>query len=333
MRMASKRALITGIFGQDGSYLAELLHEMGYEIHGVEKEPLQQHALLLQDHLKQKNITFVLHSCDLRSYKAVKCLMRELRLDECYHLATVHYPSEAVAIARNRVDKTMFDDNVAYTLNLLYAIQEVSPYTKFVLAGSCLMFDAVEECPQNENTCYKSKSVYGLSKIACSEIVTLLRNTKGLHCSTAILYNHESPRRTDKFVTKKIVKNLVKIKNGELSQFTLGNLKGVRDWGYAKDYVRGMWLMCQQPNARDYILATGMKHTVEDFVLSAARILNVSSWQNCVSEDRSLLSSSENVVLIGNASMAERELNWRVSVEFDELVRIMVMGELNKSFD
>lgn len=327
------RALITGIFGQDGSYLTELLHDMGYEIHGIAKEPLQQHALLLQDHLRKKKISPALHSCDLRSYESVRHLIRELKVDECYHLAAVHYSSGTATTERIRVDKQLFEDNTISTLNLLYAIHEVSPGTKFVLAGSCLMFDAVKEFPQNENTSFKSKSVYGLSKIVGSEIVSLLRDTKGLHCSTAILYNHESPRRTEKFVTKKIVSNLVKIKNGEISYFTLGNLKSVRDWGYAKDYVYGMWLMCQQVNARDYILATGTGYTVEDFVSYAAHILDIHDWQNYVYEDKSFLPPEEDTVLVGDASMAESELNWHPSVNFHDLVGIMVSCELNGTLE
>ena len=157
-------ALITGIFGQDGSYLTELLHGMGYEIHGIEKEPLQQHAFLLQDHLRKKNISPVLHSCDLRSYESVRHLIHELKIDECYHLAAVHYPSETATTERIRVDKQLFEDNTISTLNLLYAIHEVSPDTKFVLAGSCFMYDAVKEFPQNENTSFRSKSVYGFQK-------------------------------------------------------------------------------------------------------------------------------------------------------------------------
>ena len=160
-----------------------------------------------------------------------------------------------------------------------------------------------------------------------------MRDTKGLYCSTAILYNHESPRRGEKFVTKKIVSNLVKIKNGEISYFTLGDLKSVRDWGYAKDYVRGMWLMCQQANPRDYILATGEEHQVADFVSYAAHVLGIPDWGKYVHEDMSLIPHNDDIVPIGDSGMVKRELKWHTSVNFCELVKIMVLGELNGTLD
>ena len=323
------RALITGIFGQDGSYLAELLQEKGYEVHGIEREPLGPQACLLRDCLKQKGVCPLLHSCDLRSYESVRHLIRELRVDECYHLAAVHYPSETTAAERTKTDKQLCEDNIVSTLNVLYAICESSPDTRFVLAGSCLMYEGTEETPQDEGTGFSSRSAYGLSKVVGSQIVSLLRDTSGLHCSTAILYNHESPRRTEHFVTKKIVRNLVKVRNGEISHFALGNLKAIRDWGYAKDYVRGMWLMSQQADARDYVLATGTGHTVEDFVSCAAQILGMADWRDHVREDESLLCPKQGATLIGNPKMATRALGWRASVDFLGLVRIMVSCEVN----
>lgn len=327
-RLMKKRALITGIFGQDGSYLTELLLAKGYEVHGIEKQPLGQNATRIQQYLNDRNVTVILHECDLNSFADVEVLFESIKPCECYHLSATHYSSEISNLEKNRVDRSLYQNNVLSTLNLVYAIRNMSPETKFILAGSCLMYDGVSQFPQNETTLFKSESIYGLSKIASSNLTSYIREANNLHLSVAILYNHESPRRPQDFVTKKIVSNLLKCKKGEITHFNLGDLSIVRDWGYAKDYVYGMWLMCQQNKPKDYILATGHGHTVKEFLECAAGILDV-DWRRYVDIEAGLINKPTKTTLIGDPTLAIAELKWTHSISFNELINIMVQNEVS----
>jgi GDPmannose 4,6-dehydratase len=327
-----EKALITGIFGQDGSYLAELLSAKGYEVHGIEKKPLGPNAAKLCQYLAGKHVKVILHECDLNTFTEVESLLESIKPRECYHLSATHYSSEISSLEKYRIDRSLFQNNVLSTLNLVYGIRNMSPETKFVLAGSCLMYDGQTQCPQNEAIPFKSESVYGLSKIASANLLSYMREAHNLQLSTAILYNHESPRRTQDFVTKKIISNLLKCKRGDMARFQLGDLSTVRDWGYAKDYVLGMWLMCQQDKPKDYILATGQGHTVEMFLKSAAEALGV-DWRQYVDIDAGLLGKSPKATLIGDPSSAKADLQWEHSVSFDELIDIMIQNEISGKLD
>jgi GDPmannose 4,6-dehydratase len=328
----NNKALITGIFGQDGSYLSELLLAKGYEVHGIEKQPLGRNAARIRQYLTDKHVNVTLHECDLNSFAEVESLFGSIHPAECYHLSATHYSSEISALERNHVDRSLFQNNVLSTLNLAYAIRDRSPETRFVLAGSCLMYDGLTQSPQNELMPFKSKSIYGLSKIASSNIASYMREAHNLHASVAILYNHESSRRSEDFVTKKIVSNLLKYKNKEITHFDLGDLKIARDWGYAKDYVFGMWLMCQQDRPKDYILATGIGHTVEDFLTYTAELIQV-DWRECVRVKREIIGTLPGITLVGDPSLAKTELKWTTSVNFNELIKIMVENELTGILD
>ena len=328
-----KRALITGIFGQDGSYLAELLSRMDYEVHGIPRPSPSEHSLKIQTYLAQKGVTPIVHKCDLSRFADVQGLIKTVTPDECYHLASVHYPAQTLLETQLKHDRVLFKQNTLSVLNLLYAIRETSPETRFVLAGSCLMYDDCQFSPQSEATPFRSKSVYGLSKITGHQLTDLFRNSYNLHTSTAILYNHESPRRQPHFVTRKIVQGLIKVKRGQMQCLELGNLDSVKDWGYAGDYARGMWLMAQADSPRDYILATGIGHTVEDFVRETAHLLDLRNWREAVSVKDGLTRPLEHVTLIGNSQRAQMELSWTHSLTFRQLIELMVQQELEGVLD
>lgn len=323
-----KRALITGVFGQDGSYLAELLAGNGYEVHGLARATPSAHSLGIQARLADRGVVPRLHACDLLDYGAVRSLVAGLRPEECYHLAAVHYSSEVLPTEQIRQDRALFEQNAVSTLNLLSAIRDGSAGTRFVLAGSCLMYDACGTSPQSESEPFASRSLYGLSKITASGLVDYFRSAHGLHASTAILYNHESPRRQPAFVTRKIVQGLVGVKRGRLPHLQLGNLHGVKDWGWAPDYARGMSLMAQAASPSSWILATGVPHTVEDFVRETADILGYTDFREVVRVESGLARPSDAVPLIGNPARAYAQLGWSHSVTFRRLVELMVEHEL-----
>lgn len=327
-----KRALITGIFGQDGSYLAELLTGKNYEVHGIARSQLSPQSLKLKQHLSQRGVTPILHDCDLSSFASVRDLIKTIRPDECYHLAAVHYSAETVFTAPFESDRLLLEQNISSVLNILHAIRETSPATRFVLAGSCVMFEDSGISPQSESTPFQSKSVYGTSKILGQQITELLRN-HNLHSSTAILYNHESPRRQDHFVSQKIVKGLIRIRRRETELLELGNLDDVKDWGFARDYAYGMWLMAQANSPGDYILATGIGRTVEDFVRETADLLNISNWSEVVRVQPGLTRPTGRTHLIGNSQRAKTELGWNHSLTFRQLIELMIHHELEGTSD
>ena len=327
-----KRALITGIFGQDGSYLTELLSAKNYEIHGIARAQLSAQSLKLMNHLRQKGVMPVMHECDLSSFASIRDLVDAIRPDECYHLAAVHHSSQSLTIPLE-YDRLLLEQNILSVLNLLHALQEVSPKTKFVLAGTCVMFEDCGISPQNETTPFRSTSAYGASKIVGQQLTELFRTRHKLHASTAILYNHESPRREAHFVTQKIVKGLARVRRGEAPTVQLGNLDDVKDWGFAGDYVRGMWLMAQANSPADYILATGNGHTVADFVMQAADLLGLNNWREVVTVQRGLTRPVTKTQLVGTPQRAQTMLGWEPSLDFRGLVNLMVQHELRGTLD
>lgn len=320
--MIQKRALITGITGQDGSYLAELLIAKGYEVHGI----VRRIALEDPDHrlrrIQPLGNQIKLHVGSLESYASLHTVVEEVQPEECYHLAAQSFVTYA------------FDDefstlnaNINGTHYLLSALRRVVPRCRFYFAGSSEMFGAAEESPQSEATRFRPRSVYGISKVAGFDLTRNYRDSYGMRASCGILFNHESPRRGYEFVTRKITSGVAKIVLGKESQLRLGNLEARRDWGHAAEYVEAMWLMLQQDNQDDYVIATGTSHSVEEFVAAAFQSVNL-DWRKYVVWDSSVHRPSEVHPLLGDASKAARELGWRPKISFRELVQAMLAADL-----
>ena len=316
--MTAKRALITGITGQDGSYLAELLLSKGYEVHGfvrrVVLEAPEQRLYRLLPFLDQLK----LHSGSLESYAGIHRVMTTVRPDECYHLAAQSFVSYS------------FDDefstlnfNINSTHYLLAAIKAIVPECRFYFAGSSEMFGNADEAPQNENTRFHPRSIYGISKVAGFELTRNYRNSYGVHASSGILFNHESPRRGYEFVTRKITSGVARILTGKAKALHLGNLDAWRDWGHAREYVEAMWLMLQQTTAEDYVIATGKTHSVREFAQLAFESVQL-DYQQFVVTDENLFRPAETKPLVGDASKAHQKFGWRPRTEFAALVREMI---------
>lgn len=324
----TKKALITGIFGQDGSYLCELLTSKGYEVFGIARAEKSENSKKIKEYLVKKGITPKLSTIDLNDYGSLKQLLFDIKPDEIYHVAAFHVSAQGTKDNKDFREKELFDYNLKSTSNILSICYEFLKTTKVVLAGSCLMFDNSNTESQNEETTFDSKSLYGLAKIAENSLVKYYRN-KGIHASTAILYNHESSRRSDDFVTKKIVKNLVAVKKGEIKKFTLGNIDTKKDWGYAKDYAYGMYLMAQSEKPQDYILATGKNHTIKDFIEIAAKKLDIENWKKYIEIDDGIIDRRVQTNFLGDWNLAKTQLKWGHSISLEELIGLMIKNELN----
>ncbi len=320
-----KKALITGITGQDGSYLAEFLLKKGdYEIHGlVRRVALEdpEHRLWRIKHLLDK---ISLHAGSLESYASVFNVVEKVKPDECYHLAAQSFVSYSFDDEFSTIDT-----NINGTLHVLSAIRKKVPKCKFYFAASSEMFGKVREIPQNENTPFHPRSPYGISKVAGFDLTRNYREAYGLFSCNGILFNHESPRRGFEFVTRKITRTVAKIKLGLEKELKLGNLEAKRDWGYAGDYVEAMWLMLQQEKCDDYVIATNETHSVEEFVELAFNCVDL-NWKNYVTIDKKFYRPAEVHQLIGDYSKAEKILGWRPKVSFKELVKMMVDSDLKE---
>ncbi len=314
----ARRALITGITGQDGSYLAELLLEKGYEVHGVVRrvaleDPENRLSRIL--HIRER---LKLHAASLESYASIHQVIERVRPDECYHLAAQSFVSYS------------FDDefstlqtNINGTHYLLAALKNLAPDCRFYFAGSSEMFGNAPEAPQNENTRFQPRSPYGISKVAGFHLTRNYREAYGMHASSGILFNHESPRRGFEFVTRKITSGVARILAGKSRELRLGNLEARRDWGHARDYVRAMWLMLQQPEPGDYVVATGTTHSVREFCELAFGYAGL-DYRDYVVSDPDLYRPAEVNLLLGDASKARRVLGWTHTVGFQALVREML---------
>lgn len=323
-----KRALITGIYGQDGSYIAEILKDKGYEIHGIVQENLSSNSIKIKEYLNVNNIFNFEHIVDLNDYSSLKNILIKINPDEIYHMAAIHVSSESGKNSINN-EAQLFNKNVNATLNILSICSEYLKNVKIVTAGSCLIFDNSKTLIQDENTVHASSSMYGLAKITELNLVKHFRS-KGLHVSTAILYNHESSRRKNTFVTKKIVENLVAIKRNKKTSFVLGDIEVEKDWGYAKDYANAMYLMAQHSVARDYVLSSGVLVSIKSFIELAAKCLKISDWRECIIIDNGLITRKHNTTLCGDSSLAKKELNWDVkNTRIEEIVNTMVQNELH----
>ncbi len=318
----SKKALITGITGQDGSYLAEHLLDLGYEVHGLVRrvaleDPERRFGRIA--HLLDK---VILHAANLDSYASIFHVISRHDFDECYHLAAQSF------VAESFIDGfSTMSTNINGTHYMLAALRELRPGCRFYFAGSSEMFGRVQEVPQKETTPLHPRSPYGISKVAGFHLTRNYREAYGMFCVSGILFNHEGPRRGFEFVTRKITSTVARIKLGLASELRLGNLEARRDWGHAADYVRAMHLMLQQPVADDYVVATGETHSVREFCELAFAEAGL-DYRDYVKIDEQFCRPAEVDLLIGDASKAIRELGWQHTCTFPELVREMVRADL-----
>jgi GDPmannose 4,6-dehydratase len=312
------RALITGITGQDGSYLAELLLEKGYEVHGMVRRSSTESFERIA-HLRE---TVQLHQADLLDQGSLVNLLRESRPTEVYNLAAQSF----VPTSWNQPALTGEFTALGVT-RMLEAILLVDPEVRFYQASSSEMFGKVREIPQNEQTPFHPRSPYGVSKAYGHWITVNYRESFGLYAVSGILFNHESPRRGREFVTRKISEGVARIKLGLQDELAMGNLDAKRDWGYAPEYVDAMWRMLRQPEADDYVIGTGHHHSVKDFLHLAFGAVNLDP-EDFVRVDPKLVRPAEVDTLLADASKAERELGWTPSSSFEDLVRVMVDADL-----
>jgi GDPmannose 4,6-dehydratase len=318
-----KRALITGITGQDGSYLAELLIEKGYEVHGVVRRSSSLNRGRI-DHIFNAPGPLVhkLHYGDLTDASSVNRLIREVKPDEIYNLGAQSHVKVSFEIPEYTAETAGVG-----TLRLLEAIRESGLTPRFYQAGSSEMFGLVEHIPQSEKTRFYPRSPYAAAKVYAHWIGVNYREAYGMFVSNGILFNHESPRRGEAFVTRKITRGVAEIKLGLAKQLALGNLDAKRDWGYAKDYVEAMWLMLQQDKPDDYVIATGETHTVREFCEQAFAHVGL-DWQKHVVVDPKYFRPTEVDVLLGDASKAKKQLGWVAKTHFSALVKLMVDADL-----
>ena len=321
----AKTALITGITGQDGSYLAELLLEKGYVVHGLIRRSSSFNTGRI-DHLYQDrhehDAKLFLHYGDLSDSSGLNRLLRTIKPDEIYNLGAQSHVRVSFDIPEYTADVTGVS-----TVRLLDAIRDSGLPTKFYQASSSEMFGKVQDVPQKETTPFYPRSPYGCAKVFAHWTTINYREAYGIHASNGILFNHESPRRGETFVTRKITRALANILAGTQKELFLGNLDSKRDWGYAKDYVEAMWLMLQQPKGDDYVIATGESYSVKDFLTTAFGMVG-RDWNEHVKIDPKYFRPTEVDLLIGDASKAKKQLGWEPKVGFKELVRLMVEEDL-----
>jgi GDPmannose 4,6-dehydratase len=309
-----RRALITGITGQDGSYLAEFLLERGYQVHGMVRRSSTEKF----DRIEHIRDRLTLHQGDLLDQRSLVDTLRAARPDEIYNLAAMSY----VAVSWVQPTLTAEFSGIGVT-RLLEAMREVCPEARFYQASSSEMFGKVLEAPQSERTPFYPRSPYGVAKVYGHFITVNYRESYGLHSTSGILFNHESPRRGLEFVTRKITWHAAAIKHGLDVKLRLGNLDAERDWGFAGDYVRAMWLMLQQDQPEDYVVATGTAHSVRDCLEIAFDHVGV-PVDDHLEMDPDLLRPAEVEHLVGDASKARQVLGWEPEVSFEELIRMMV---------
>lgn len=345
-----KKALITGVTGQDGSHLAELLLEKGYEVHGIVRRVAVEdpiHRMSRINHIRDK---LVLHSGSIESYARLIEIFDMIKPDECYHLAAQSFVHESFEDSF-----TTFMINIEGTLNILNALHKKSPKCKFYFAASSEMFGMVMETPQTEKTPFYPRSPYGITKVAGFDMTRNFREANNIFACSGILFNHEGPRRGFEFVTRKITHNIANIKKGKDNIIILGNLDAKRDWGFAKDYVEAMWLMLQQEKPEDYVIATGENHTVREFLDLAFNYaglnyefvdLHTLSNEQADTKVKELREQKDKIFvvqhpkffrpaevneLLGDYSKAKTGLNWSPKTQFSELVKMMVEHDLNNN--
>jgi len=321
----AKRALITGITGQDGSYLAELLLGKGYEVHGVIRRSSSFNTERIDPIYKDrhdKGARLFLHYGDLSDPSSLIKILGETQPEEIYNLAAQSHVRVSFDIPEFTGDVTAIG-----TVRLLDAMRQVAPKARFYQASSSEMYGLVQAVPQNETTPFYPRSPYAAAKVYSHWITVNYRESYGLHASSGILFNHESPRRGETFVTRKITRAVARIKAGLQDKVYLGNLDAKRDWGYAPEYVEAMWRMLQQDKPDDYVVATGETHTVQEFLEVAFARAGLDSKKH-VAFDKRYLRPAEVDLLIGDASKAKKKLGWEPKVKFKQLAEIMVDADI-----
>ena len=318
----SKVALITGITGQDGSYLAELLLSKGYKVHGIVRRVALEDEMHRLWRIREILNDISLHSASLESYASLFKILQKIKPDEIYHLAAQSYVGYSF-----EDEFSTFNTNINGTHYILSAVKEFANNVKFYFASSSEMFGKVKFSPQDENTAFHPRSAYGISKVTGYHLTRNYREAYKLHASNGILFNHESPRRGFEFVTRKISFAAARIKKGLQKKLKLGNTNSKRDWGHAQDYVKAMWLMLQQDNPGDYVVGTGINHSVEEFVKKAFDHVNL-NYKDYVIVDKSLIRPTEVDALLANYSKAKKVLKWEPKISFDNLISEMVESDL-----
>ncbi len=321
MATEQRRALITGITGQDGSYLAELLLAKGYEVYGLvrrvafEDEAHRMHRIA---HILDK---VQLIPGSLESFPSLYSAVRQVQPQEVYHLAAQSYVSNSF-----EDEFSTINTNINGTHNILAVCRDLVPRARFYFAGTSEMFGRPEQVPQNERTPFQPRSAYGISKVAGFQLTKNYRETYGLFACSGILYNHESPRRGFEFVTRKITSHVAMIKLGMKQRLELGNLDAQRDWGHANEYMEAIWAMLQQNEPHDYVICTGKLHSVRDFCEEAFRYVSLDYKDYVVCSDKFYRPDSEQ--LVGDPSSAQKHLNWKSQVSFKALIHEMVDNDL-----
>ena len=320
-----KKVLITGITGQDGSHLAELLLNKGYEVHGIVRRAAienPKHRFWRINHILDK---LIIHGATVENYASVFKVVEKVRPDECYHLAAQSF----VAHSFEDIFSTL-DININGTLHVLSAIKELVPDCRFYFAASSEMFGKVLETPQNEDTPFYPRSPYGISKVAGFDLTRNYRESYNIFGCSGILFNHEGPRRGLEFVTRKITATIAKIKKGEVNELRLGNLDARRDWGFAGDYVKAMWMMLQQDIPEDYVIATGETHSIKEFLEAAFSYVDL-DWENYVIVDEKFFRPADVNLLVGDCNKAKNLLGWEPNVKFNGLVEMMMKFDLENN--
>ena len=316
-----KKALITGISGQDGSYLAEFLLKKGYIVYGVERRCSTKNRVNtghIQDKIRWLN-------ADLSDQNSLLRAIRIADPDEVYNLAAQSFVGESW----NTPEQTS-DINALGALRMLEAIREFNPNIRFYQASTSEMFGKVKETPQKETTPFHPRSPYGVAKLYGHWITTNYRESYDMFACSGILFNHESERRGVEFVTRKITNGIAKIKLGIEDYITLGNLDAKRDWGHAEEYVEAMWLMLQQDKPEDYVISTGKSHSIRDFLDIAFKYVGIDDWSSYVKKDPALMRPAEVDLLIGDSSKAEKNLGWKTKMELKDLVHRMLDNDLKQ---
>ena len=317
-----KIALITGITGQDGSYLAEFLLKKGYSVHGLVRRVAAEDKSHRFWRLKSFINKLEIHAGSLESYASIINIITKIKPHEIYHLGAQSYIDYAF-----KDEFSTINTNINGTHFLLSAIKEFSPKTKFYFAGSSEMFGKVREIPQTEKTPFYPRSTYGISKVAGYDLTRHFREAYNLFCCSGILFNHESPRRGFEFVTRKITHSVARIKFGLQKKVKLGNLNAKRDWGHAEDYVRAMWLMLQKRKPEDFVIGTGTQYSVKDFAKLAFAEAGL-DYKKYVVVDNKLYRPSEVDSLLANSRKARKILKWKPKYNFKKLVQDMVKEDL-----
>lgn len=321
-----KRALITGVTGQDGFYLAEYLLELGYEVHGLARQTGLEHikSNVLQDVPPELYQRCHLHAVSLDNFPGLYRLISKIQFDECYHLAASSFVGEGLADGYQTIQ-----NNIASTHYLLAALSEFQPRCRLYFAGTSEMFGRPESAPQTEMTLLNPRSAYGISKVAGYHLARNYREQLGMFCSVGILYNHESPRRRPEFVTRKISMAAARIAVHGGGKLQLGNTEARRDWGYAPDYVRAMHAMLNHERPEDFVVASGILHSVEDVCLLAFSRVGL-NWRDHVEVNKAFYRAEEAVPLVGCADKIAKETGWQARTSFEEMIYRMVDADVSR---